>query len=212
MTWDWDFAVQIIPRILEGLLVTVQATVIGYAVALVLGLFVAILRRLKGVGPVVFAVFEFIRTTPLLVQLLFVFFLAPPSVTPLMVGITVMGVHYASYTAEVYRSGIEGVAKGQWEACRALSLPPARVWGAVVLPQAIRKVIPALGNYLISMFKDTPFLFAITVPEMMFQAQSIGTESFRSMEAYTLVGVFFLAVSVPSAVIIRRLERRFAAV
>ncbi|GAB3438684.1 ectoine/hydroxyectoine ABC transporter permease subunit EhuD [Streptomonospora sediminis] len=212
MTWDWDFAVQIIPRILEGLLVTVQATVIGYAVALVLGLFVAVLRRLKGIGPVVFAVFEFIRTTPLLVQLLFVFFLAPPSVTPLMVGITVMGVHYASYTAEVYRSGIEGVAKGQWEACRALSLPPARVWGAVVLPQAIRKVIPALGNYLISMFKDTPFLFAITVPEMMFQAQSIGTESFRSMEAYTLVGVFFLAVSVPSAVIIRRLERRFAAV
>ncbi|MDT0304370.1 ectoine/hydroxyectoine ABC transporter permease subunit EhuD [Streptomonospora wellingtoniae] len=212
MNWDTEFAIGIIPQLLQGLVVTIQATVIGYVVALILGLLVAVLRRVDYVGPVVFAVFEFIRTTPLLVQLLFVFALAPPSITPLTIGITVMGVHYAAYTAEVYRSGIEGVAKGQWEACRALSLPPIRVWGAVVLPQAIRKVIPALGNYLISMFKDTPYLFAITVPEMMFVAKAIGTESFRSMEAYTLAGLFFLAVSIPSAVIIRRLERRYAAV
>ncbi|MBB5999241.1 MULTISPECIES: ectoine/hydroxyectoine ABC transporter permease subunit EhuD [Nocardiopsidaceae] len=212
MNWDTEFAISIIPRLLEGLAVTVQATVIGYAVALVLGLVVAILRRMDYIGPVVFVVFEFIRTTPVLVQLLFVFALAPPAVTPLTIGITVLGVHYAAYTAEVYRSGIEGVAKGQWEACRALSLPPLRVWGAVVMPQAIRKVIPPLGNYLISMFKDTPYLFAITVGEMMFVAKAIGTEAFRSMEAYTLAGLFFLAVSVPSAVIIRRLERRYAAV
>nr|WP_156004177.1 ectoine/hydroxyectoine ABC transporter permease subunit EhuD [Streptomonospora sp. PA3] len=197
---------------LEGLAVTIQATVIGYLVAVVLGLFVAILRRIDYIGPVVFVVFEFIRTTPVLVQLLFVFALAPASVEPLTIGVAVLGVHYAAYTAEVYRSGIEGVAKGQWEACRALSLPPWRVWGAVVLPQAIRKVVPALGNYLISLFKDTPYLFAITVGEMLFVANAIGTEAFRSMEAYTLAGLFFLAVSVPSAVIIRRLERRYAAV
>ncbi|MUL43951.1 ectoine/hydroxyectoine ABC transporter permease subunit EhuD [Streptomonospora sp. PA3] len=212
MTWDTEFAISIIPRLLEGLAVTIQATVIGYLVAVVLGLFVAILRRIDYIGPVVFVVFEFIRTTPVLVQLLFVFALAPASVEPLTIGVAVLGVHYAAYTAEVYRSGIEGVAKGQWEACRALSLPPWRVWGAVVLPQAIRKVVPALGNYLISLFKDTPYLFAITVGEMLFVANAIGTEAFRSMEAYTLAGLFFLAVSVPSAVIIRRLERRYAAV
>ncbi|MFC4563153.1 ectoine/hydroxyectoine ABC transporter permease subunit EhuD [Nocardiopsis mangrovi] len=212
MLWDWDFTAIVIPRLLDGLVITVLATLVGYLVALALGLLVAIVRRVRFIGPVVHAVMEFIRTTPLLVQLLFVFFLAPSSVSALTLGIAVLGVHYAAYTAEVYRSGIEGVAKGQWEACRALSLPPARVWGAVVLPQAIRKVIPALGNYLIAMFKDTPLLYAITVQEMMFHASGLGGQYFRNFEAITLVGLLFLLVSVPSAVLIRRLERRYAAV
>src|SRR5690606_18114155 len=109
-------------------------------------------------------------------------------------------------------SGIEGVPPGQWEACRALSLPAHRTWGAVVLPQAVRKVIPALGNYLIAMFKDTPLLFAITVGELMYQASRVGGRPFRYLEAMPLVGLFFLLVSVPSAIIIRQLERRYAAV
>lgn len=212
MVWDWEFTGRIIPDLLTGLRYTIQATLLGYVLALGLGLAVAILRRVAGLGTVIYAVFEFIRSTPLLVQLVFVFFLAPSYVSPLTVGVVVLGVHYAAYTAEVYRSGIEGVAKGQWEACRALSLPIHRVWGAVVLPQAIRKVIPALGNYLIAMFKDTPLLFAISVPELLAQAQRVGGQSFRMFEAITLVGLMFLLVSVPSAILIRRLERRYAAV
>lgn len=212
MVWDWEFTGQIVPDLLSGLAVTVQATLLGYVIALVLGLAVTLARRLPWIGPVVHGIMEFIRCTPLLVQLVFVFFLVPSFVSALTVGVVVLGVHYAAYTAEVYRSGIEGVAKGQWEACRALSLPTYRTWGAVVLPQAIRKVIPALGNYLIAMFKDTPLLFAITVAELMYQASRIGGVYFRYLEAMTLVGLFFLLVSVPSAVLIRRLERRYAAV
>lgn len=212
MVWDWEFTGQIIPDLLSGLRYTVQATVFGYALALTLGLAVVLLRRLPVIGIVVFAVFEFIRSTPLLVQLVFVFFLAPAFISQLTVGIAVLAVHYASYTAEVYRSGIEGVPRGQWEACRALSLPTRRVWGAVILPQAIRKVIPPLGNYLIAMFKDTPLLFAIAVPELLSQAQRVGGVHFRMFEAMTLVGLLFILVSIPSAVLIRRLERRYAAV
>ncbi|HLU96947.1 MAG TPA: ectoine/hydroxyectoine ABC transporter permease subunit EhuD [Thermobifida alba] len=212
MTWDWYFTGQIIPDLLRGLVVTVQATLLGYVLALVLGLAVALARRVPVVGTAVFAVMEFIRCTPLLVQLVFVFYLAPSYVSAFTVGVAVLGVHYAAYTAEVYRSGIEGVPPGQWEACRALSLPAHRTWGAVVLPQAVRKVIPALGNYLIAMFKDTPLLFAITVGELMYQASRIGGVHFRYLEAMTLVGLFFLLVSVPSAIIIRQLERRYAAV
>jgi polar amino acid transport system permease protein len=211
MVWDWEFTGLILPDLLTGLRYTVQATIFGYAIALVLGLAVDLLRRLPLVGTLVFAVFEFIRSTPLLVQLVFVFFLVPGTVSPLVVGIVVLGVHYSSYTAEVYRSGIEGVAQGQWEACRALSLPVHRTWGAVVLPQAIRKVIPPLGNYLIAMFKDTPLLFAISVPELLSQAQRVGGVHFRVFEAMTLVGLLFILVSIPSAVLIRRLERRYAA-
>lgn len=212
MFWDFEWTFRVLPDLLRGLSVTVQATLLGYLIALVLGLVIAMVRRVPVVGTIVHAVMEFIRTTPLLVQLVFVFALAPSQVSALTVGIAVLGVHYAAYTAEVYRSGIEGVAKGQWEAARALSLPASRTWGAVVLPQAIRKVIPALGNYLIAMFKDTPLLLAITVVELLATARQVGSAGFRIVEAYTVVGFLFLLVSIPSAIIIRRLERRYAAV
>lgn len=213
MGWDWQFTFdRLLPELLVGLRYTIQATVIGYLIALGLGLAIAMVRRVPVLGTVVHAFMEFVRTTPLLVQLVFVFFLTPAQISAFTVGIVVLGVHYAAYTAEVYRSGIEGVPKGQWEASRALSLPAHRTWGAVVLPQAIRKVIPALGNYLIAMFKDTPLLFAIGVTELLAQAQRVGSASFRVMEAYTLVGIMFLLVSIPSAILIRRLERRYAAV
>lgn len=210
--WDWEFTGRMLPDLLSGLRITVQVTVIGYLIALAVGLVVAMLRRVRGVGPVVHAVMEFIRTTPLVVQVLAIFFLLPPEIPKFIVGTLAIGLHYSAYTAEVYRSGIEGVAKGQWEACTALSLPRRRVWGAVVLPQAIRKVIPPLGNYLIAMFKDTPLLFAIGVAELLTKAQTIAGQSFRDVEPYTMVGLLFLAVSVPSAILIRRLERRYAAV
>jgi polar amino acid transport system permease protein len=212
MFWDFQWTFEVMPDLLGGLWVTVQVTVLGYLIALVLGLLIAILRRTPVLGPVLHGVMEFVRTTPLVIQLVFVFFLAPSTVTGFVVGVVVIGVHYAAYTAEVYRSGIEGVAKGQWEAARALSLPTSRTWGAIVLPQAIRKVIPALGNYLIAMFKDTPLLLAISVPELLTEARQVGSASFRVVEAYTLVGILFLLVSVPSAILIRRLERRYAAV
>lgn len=212
MFWDFEWTFEVMPDLLRGLAATVQITVVGYLIALVLGLLIAIVRRTPVVGAILHAVMEFVRTTPLVIQLVFVFLLAPSSVSAMVVGIVVIGVHYAAYTAEVYRSGIEGVAAGQWEAARALSLPAHRTWGAIVLPQAIRKVIPALGNYLIAMFKDTPLLLAIGVGELLTEAQRVGSADFRIVEAYTVVGFLFLLVSIPSAIIIRRLERRYAAV
>jgi polar amino acid transport system permease protein len=183
----------------------------------VLGLAVAMIR--KGAPPMVatgvFWIMEFVRCTPLLVQLFFVFYVLPAAgiaLTPLTAGVIALGVHYAAYTAEVYRSGLDGVPKGQWEAARALSLPGRRTWTSVVLPQAIRRVIPALGNYLIAMFKDTPLLFAITVPELLFEANRLGGENFKYLETISAVGVLFIIVSVISAVGIRFLERRYAAV
>ncbi len=215
--FDWGFVGQAMPDLLTGLRYTLMATALGYVLALALGLLVAVVRRSapRPVATVVFWVMEFIRSTPLLVQLFFVFYVLPSvgvSLSPLTAGVIALGVHYAAYTAEVYRSGLDGVPKGQWEAARALSLPSGRTWGAVVLPQAIRRVIPALGNYLIAMFKDTPLLFAITVPELLFEANRLGGENFKYLETISAVGVLFIAVSVLSAAGIRFLERRYAAV
>ncbi|MFC7326538.1 ectoine/hydroxyectoine ABC transporter permease subunit EhuD [Marinactinospora rubrisoli] len=205
------------PDLLTGLRYTVQATILGYALALAVGLAVAIVRRgaPRAVAGTVHWVMEFIRCTPLLVQLFFVFYVLPGvgiELSPLTAGVIALGVHYAAYTAEVYRSGLEGVPRGQWEATHALSLPVHRAWLAVILPQAIRRVIPALGNYLIAMFKDTPLLFAITVPELLFEANRLGGQYFRYLEMMTVVGLLFIVVSVPSAIAIRLLERRYAAV
>lgn len=212
--WDWDFALQILPDLLRAFLVTVQATILGMSLALVLGLVWAILRRARYriISMPVFWMVEFIRSTPLLVQIYFLFFVFPDfgiRLSPLMTGILALGLHYSAYTAEVYRSGIDGVQKGQWEAAVALNMRPWHMWRAVILPQAIPPVIPALGNYLIAMFKDTPMLAAITVMELLQTAKLIGAETFRYLEPLTLVGILFLAISLLSSRFIRQLETRF---
>ncbi len=214
MTWDWEFARDILPDLLRGLIVTIQATLVGSVAALVLGLVLALLRRssLLPVRLATKAFIEFVRSTPLLVQLYFLFFVLPTlgvTLSGFQAGVIGLGVHYATYTSEVYRAGIEGVPRGQWEAATALNLPTSRVWRSVILPQAIPRVLPALGNYVIAMFKETPLLSAITVFEMLAEAKAISSQTFRSLEAFTLVGVLFLLVSLPAAFAVRRLERRY---
>src|SRR5918911_3752126 len=209
MTWDWGFALDILPALLLAFVkYTLVATVLGSLLGAILGLVFAIVRRagVPVLAPLTHAFIEFIRSTPLLVQLFFLFYVLPLAgltLSPLATGVIGLGVHYACYYAEVYRAGIDGVPKGQWEACTALSLPTRYQWQHVVLPQAIRNVLPSLGNYVISMFKETPFLFLIAVPEMVQEAISIGGRDFRYLEPVTIAGLIFLAVSYPSAVAMR---------
>ncbi|WP_393058297.1 ectoine/hydroxyectoine ABC transporter permease subunit EhuD [Streptomyces sp. LN549] len=207
--FDWNAAGEALPLVLQGFKVTLLATVLGTLVAAVLGLAIAVAGRAptRFVTVPVKVVMEFIRSTPLLVQLVGSAALFT-SVEPLTIGIVVLGIHYATYTSEVYRAGIDGVPKGQWEACRALSLPARRTWQAVILPQAVRNVLPALGNYAISMFKETPFLAVITVQEMVFEARKYGGDHFAYTEVFTLAGLVFLVASYPTSLLMRKLEKR----
>lgn len=209
--WSWERAWEALPVLLDGFKITLLATVLGFVLAAVLGLLIAMARRSLPavVSKVIGAVTEFIRLTPLVVQLLFVYYMLP-QFTALQIGIAVLGVHYSTYMAEVYRAGIDAVPVGQWEAARALSLPQSRTWRAVILPQAVRRVVPALGNYAVSMFKDTPFLFTISVVEMVTAAQQFGASHFSYLESLTLAGLIFLVASYPTSLLIRRLERRLA--
>ncbi|KLL96922.1 amino acid ABC transporter permease [Rhodococcus sp. IITR03] len=209
--WSWERAADALPVLLEGFRITLLATVLGFVVAAVLGLVVVVARRSlpKVLATALSAVVQFIRLTPLVVQLLFVYYLLP-QFSALQIGIAVLGIHYSTYMAEVYRAGIDAVPKGQWEACRALSLSPMRTWRAVILPQAVRRVVPALGNYAVSLFKDTPFLFTISVVEMVTAAQQFGARNFQYLEPLTLAGLIFLLASYPTSLLVRRLERRLA--
>jgi polar amino acid transport system permease protein len=214
--WDWNYAFSILPALVEGLGLTLLATVLGSIIAMVLGLVFAVLER----GPRIVAIIvrgfvEFVRSTPLLVQIFFLFFGLPAFgiVLPaLVVGVIALGVHYACYTSEVYRAGIEAIPRGQWEAATALSLPRSRVWTGVVLPQAVPRVIPALGNYVISMFKEVPLLLAIGILDVVGKAEEAGNLYFRYVEPYTLAGLFFLLLSYPASLLMRRLERRVGSI
>lgn len=211
--WDWDHAAAALPHLLAGFRYTLLATVLGTLIAVVLGLLVALVRRSapRVIASPVTAVVEFIRMTPLVVQLVFANLVISPYVdSTLAIGIWVLGIHYTTYMAEVYRAGIDSVPRGQWEAATALSLPRARTWRAVVVPQAIRNTLPALGNYAISMFKETPFFVVIYVGEMVREAQNYGASTFRYTEAITLAGLIFLIASYPTSLLVRRLEKKLA--
>ncbi|MET7512864.1 ectoine/hydroxyectoine ABC transporter permease subunit EhuD [Streptomyces sp. NPDC005480] len=201
------------PHFWDGVLVTLQALVLGSLISFSVGLVWALALRAptRFVRWPVGVVTEFIRNTPLLVQLFFLYFVLPEwgiQFSALTTGIVAIGLHYSTYTAQVYRAGIEAVPVGQWEAARALSLPYGRTWTAVILPQAIRRVIPALGNYVIAMLKDTPLLAGIGVLELLQRSRLEAAQTFQYTEALTVVGVAFIVIAYPSSLLLRALERR----
>ena len=214
MEWDWAFVWSIMPTLVEGVKITILATILGSIVAAGVGLVIALLRRSENrliSRPAGFFA-QFIRGTPLLVQLYFLFYVLPDIgilLSPLVAGVIGLGLHYGTYTAEVYRAGIDNVPRGQWEAAKACNLNPTQTWTHIIMPQAIPPMIPALANYFIAMFKETPLLSAITVLELMNQAKSIANSNYRYIEPMTLVGVFFLVISIFSVFGLRWLERKY---
>jgi polar amino acid transport system permease protein len=214
MTWDWKFALECLPDLLEGAKITILATLLGAALAAVLGLVLMLARgaRNRPLSKSTAFVCEFIRGTPLLVQLYFIFYILPDfgvRLAPLVAGVLGLGVHYATYTAETYRAGIDNVSRSQWEAAKACNLKMSQTWRHIILPQGVPPMIPALTNYFVTMFKETPLLSVVTIRELMGQARFISNFSYRYLEPMTLVGAFFLIISLMSVVVLRTLEHRF---
>ena len=210
--FDSELFLEALPVLLKAFVeVTLVVTVLGSLLAAVLGLVWAIaLRELPAaIGRPLRWVLDFIRMTPLPVHLLVVYY-AFTQISPKTVGILVIGIHYSTYMAESYRSGIDSIRSGQWEAATALSLPRSRTWRAVILPQAVRNTLPSLGNWAIAMFKDTPFLIFISVSEMVTAAREFGGRNFSYIEAMTVAGLLFLLASYPTAVLMQKLEKKLA--
>ncbi|HJD44518.1 MAG TPA: ectoine/hydroxyectoine ABC transporter permease subunit EhuD [Candidatus Paenalcaligenes intestinipullorum] len=212
-TSNWSLAVSILPMLLRGLLVTIQATLMGFLLAVVLGLVLAGLKsvRLKIISWPAYAFTEFIRDTPLLVQLFFLYYVLADYgiVLPaFLTGTLALGVQYSAYTSEVYRAGIESVPHGQTEAARALDIQPIRIFGTIILPQAIPRIIPALGNYLVSIMKDVPVLSVVLVVEMLSVAQIIGSRTFNYMVPISMVGILYLVLTLVASWAVRVLDER----
>lgn len=215
MNFDMGYMLAIAPLLLRGALVTIEVTILGTVLAAFLGLLLAIVNRstITWVRAVARSIILFIRNTPLLIQLFFLFYVLPQygvAIPPFMTGVIALGIHYATYMAEVYRAGIAAVPRGQWEAAHALGMVRSKTWVRIILPQALPPIIPVLGNYAVAMLKDTPILATVGILELLGTALSEAANTYRYYEPLTLVGIVFLIFSLASAFIIHILEKRFA--
>ncbi len=197
-----------LPVLFQGLRVTVTATIAVMAIALVLGLPIALARmsRLWWLRvPATFYV-QVLRGTPVLLQLFYLYYVLPfvgIKLPPWPAGIIGMSAAYSAYLSEIYRAGIEAVDRGQTEAALAIGMSRVQVMRLVILPQAVRIIIPPMGNMFIGLFKDTSLL--------SIEGQILAATSFRHITIFTVIAVLYLAVCWPSAAIIDRLERRLKA-
>mgnify|MGYP000962076747 CR=1 FL=1 len=210
MIWDWSFTFGILPLLAKAAVVTIEATLIGFVIAAVLGLVLAVTRiAIPATAWPISAAVELTRSTPLLIQIFFIYFVFPSFgivLDAFTAGVLALGLHYGAYCSEVYRAGFDNIPRGQWEASIALNLGTWTTFRDIIIPQAIPPVVPALGNYLVALFKETPLLSAIAVLELMQTAKIIGSDTFRYTEPITLVGIFFLVMSLVSAALIRAAE------
>jgi len=214
--WSWEVFSDAFPIIVAGIGVTLALTVACYLFALCFGFVWLFLRRIawKPVNWLFTWLMEFIRSTPPLVQLFFLYFGWPNvpyigvSLSPFTCAVLGLGLHFSTYISEVYRSGINGVDKGQWEAAKALNFSTAQKWTKIILPQALPPTIPMLGNYFIILFKEVPLAATIGVIGMLQLARDYGDQHWAYLEPLTIVAILFLVLSYPSSLLIRLLEKK----
>ena len=211
--FDFRGSVEYLPDLFYGAVVSVELTFCVMVIGLVAGLIIALMRisrsRLLRILSTTYV--ECIRGTPCLLQLFYIYFVLPAfgiRFDPFMAGVTGLAVNYSAYLSEVYRAGILAVPRGQLEASQALGMSRRLMMRLIILPQAIRVVVPPLGNYFISLFKDTSLVSIVTVKELMFTGQIIAATNFQYFTIFTIIGIIYLSLSYPASLFVSYLERR----
>jgi len=211
----WHWAPEILPVLWHATGMTVRVTIGALVVALALGLVVA-LMRISPVRPVRWIALVYtdvLRGTPALVQLFIIYFGLSDlglEFDPVSAATLGLGINGAAYVGEIYRAGIEATHRGQMEAALALGMTPLKAMRFIVLPQAIRIMLPPLCNYAILLVKDTAIISTIAAPEIMFEARRMVQATFMhaiSGQIYLLCALFYLALTLPLAQIAQRLEK-----
>jgi polar amino acid transport system permease protein len=212
MTGFLKDSAEFLPILLQGLLLTIIVTIGSLLLSTVLGLVWALMRVSGVVWLAVPArlLVDLIRGIPIIVQLFYLYFVMPEfgvTLTALQAGIIGLGIAYSAYQAENFRAGIEAVDPGQVEAASSIGMGWFLIMRRVVLPQALRIVLPPYGNIMIMMLKDSSQASTITVAELALQGKLIASASFKSTTVFTLVALLYLCMSVPLILLVRRLER-----
>jgi polar amino acid transport system permease protein len=215
-TWNWStvLSLQSLEIIGQGLLYTLFVSVLALVFGNVIGLFVASVRMSsqKVLSGLAYIYIEFFRTTPALVQLIWIFYVVPIlfniSLGPVAAGVVALSMNAGAFLAEIFRGGIQSVPSGQRDASFVLGLSRPTTFWSIIFPQAVRSMLPATGNVFVSLVKDSSLLSVIAVPELTYQAQQLATSTFRPLETYTLLAVTYFIVAFPLTRGIGRLEKR----
>ena len=210
---SWDDLREWIPQLLWAACGTLKMAVLAYAVAVLVGLLIALARRSRRRTTAAIAAWyvELVRGTPALTQLFLIYFgLASAGVvlSAFIAAVIGLGLNYAAYMSEVYRAGIDAVHRGQREAALAIGMTNALAMRSVILPQALRIIVPPMANYAVSLLKDTSVASLISAPELMLRARDLSSEYFMPMELYLLVGAMYLVMAYPLGKVAQYLEAR----
>lgn len=211
----WEWWPEIFPVLLRATAMTVQVMIGALIVALILGMAVALMRISKFKllrYPALFYT-DVMRGTPALVQIFIIYFgLSDLGIEfdPVSAAIIGLGMNGAAYVGEIYRAGIEAIHKGQVEAALSLGMTPVRAMRYIILPQALRLMLPPLCNYAILLVKDTAIISTIAAPEIMFEARRLVQATFMysiSGQIYLICAGFYLALTLPLSQVVKRLEK-----
>lgn len=205
---------QYLPILLDGVVITISLTIAALVISTLLGLVWALMRY-SGIGPLVLiskTIVNTVRGIPILVQLFYIYFVLPElgiELTAFQAGAIGLGIAYSCYMAENFRAGLEAIDKGQIEAAQSIGMKWALMMRRVILPQALRTVLPPYGNTMIMLLKDTSQASVITVAELTMKGKLVASSTFDNMTVYTLVALLYLALSIPLILLAGYLERRF---
>lgn len=220
---------ELLPKLLGSALgIVVTVTIIGFLLALVLGFLIALARvsKHKILNRIVIVFQEIIRGTPLLVQLVYIYYVVPllievvvylitgndnkVELTPVVAGIIGMAINYGTYISEVIRSAIVSIDKGQTEAALALGLSPRQAMFRIVLPQAFKMSVPVFGNYLVMLVKDTSLMAYITAQEFLMTTKAYTAQTFLTIESYTILALVYLCICIPLSLLVKFVERKLS--
>ena len=211
MSWEWKFVWDMMPQLLLGVWYTIVVTVLSSVITLFGGLLLAILESVSTRIGRMFVRFwlELFRGIPVLVLLYFGFYVLPElgiTLSGLAIGVLVLGFVYSAFCSEVYRGALITIPNGLRDACVALNLSPYTTWSKVLVPIMVRRAMPALANYVLMLFRSSSFLFALGVPVLLGEAQQVASQTYHFLEAYTVAGVFYLAINIPFVYLLHRLK------
>ncbi len=210
----WDDSGFVAGPLLYGLGVTLKISAISLGLAFTLGLVTALLRLSNSVpGKVVARLYlEVSRNTPLLIQLFFLYFVMGPilGIDRFWAAVLALSLFEGAYASEIFRSGIVSVEKGQWEACHSLGLSYKHAYRFIVLPQAVRRILPPLANQAISLIKDSALVSTIAVYDLTMEAQALISETFLTFELWFTVALMYLVITVSLSFLVSWLEKRMA--
>ncbi len=212
---DWDIIVHYFPFLVQGAFLTLKISLISLFFGFVFGLIAALLKLSNNVILRYLGSFYIwiIRSTPLLVQLFLIYFGLPQigvDLGPFMSGVLALAINTGAYNAETIRGGIISVPHGQMEAARSLGMPSAMAMRRIILPQAIRMAIPALGNNFVILIKDTSLVSTITLVELTLTAQRLIGSTYKPFEMYLMAAVLYSVLTTTTSVLLGKLEKKIA--